>query len=345
MSDRKFPASFLFVVLLTPFLIQCASQQDIKTLDLRLRTMNNQLYNITRDVEEIRDKTGESAKKISLEQVQKRLANLDNNTDLLNSRIMEIQGQLDEKNNQFRNFQDSNEQFHDNVTSHIHEIRNDMAAMQESMEAASTRLETLEQNLKIAGDQIEALKKVQIQQAADRARTAAVLAEKAAEKARGKVVDSDTPKKITPAKTKVAKGEEKTTETKTAAKTQATDPGEKIYNQALEDFRDKRYKDAYIKFSEYIEKYPDGPMQANARYWLGDTLYKQNEYELAILEYQKVIADHPNHSKTPAALLKQGLSFEKLNDKDTARIVYTKLVDEYPDSDQVDMAKKRLKEL
>ena len=69
-------------------------------------------------------------------------------------------------------------------------------------------------------------------------------------------------------------------------------------------------------------------MAPNARFWLGDCYYSQQEFELSILEYQKVIADYPNHAKAPAALLKQGLAFEKLKDNETAKIVYKKVLDE-----------------
>jgi tol-pal system protein YbgF len=86
-------------------------------------------------------------------------------------------------------------------------------------------------------------------------------------------------------------------------------------------------------------------MAANARFWLGDSLYNQNEFELAILEYQKVIADFPSSPKAPAALLKQGLSFEKLNEKATAGIVYNKLLNEYSGSEQATTARQRLDSL
>ena len=110
-------------------------------------------------------------------------------------------------------------------------------------------------------------------------------------------------------------------------------------------FRSGKLNEAYQVFNDYIEKYPGGKMAPNARFWLGDCYYNQQEYELAILEYQKVIADYPTHSKAPAALLKQGLAFEKLKDKETAKIVYGKLLEDYPKSEQVTTARKRIETL
>ena len=86
-------------------------------------------------------------------------------------------------------------------------------------------------------------------------------------------------------------------------------------------------------------------MVANAQFWMGECLFKQNEFELAILDYQKVIVDYPRHTKAPAALLKQGMAFEKLKDAETAKIVYQKILDSYPKSDQANPAQKRLESI
>ena len=125
----------------------------------------------------------------------------------------------------------------------------------------------------------------------------------------------------------------------------AGDPAKRLYDSGMAAFAAKKFQDAYGAFTNYIEKYPKGKLIANARFWLGDSLYSQKEYELAILEYQKVIADYPKHDKAPAALLKQGLAFEKLKDTETAKLVYYKLDDDYPGSKEAAAGKKRLQKL
>lgn len=123
----------------------------------------------------------------------------------------------------------------------------------------------------------------------------------------------------------------------------ATGGGKDIYEKGVSLFKAKKYKDAYNAFSTYLTKHPKGDMAANARFWLGDCLYQQKEYELSILEYQKVIADYANSPKAPAALLKQAMAFEALKEPDTARIVYQKVLEDYPKSDQAATAEKKLK--
>ena len=107
-------------------------------------------------------------------------------------------------------------------------------------------------------------------------------------------------------------------------------------------FKEKKYRDAYNSFAEYLDKKPTGPQAVNARYYAAQSLYDDKDFELAILEFQKIIVEHPQDSLAPKALYKQGLSFEKIGDPETARIVYNKLVDTYPGSAEVSSAKTRI---
>jgi TolA-binding protein len=78
---------------------------------------------------------------------------------------------------------------------------------------------------------------------------------------------------------------------------------------------------------------------------MGESLYRQGEYDLAILDYQKVISNHPKDSHTPAALLKQGMSFEKLTDNETAKIIYRKLIKDHPGTPEAEKARARQADL
>ena len=117
------------------------------------------------------------------------------------------------------------------------------------------------------------------------------------------------------------------------------------YDKGMALFNQKKFRDAYNVFTEYLDKNPDGPQAVKARYYAAECLFEENDYELAILEFQKVIVEHPKDSLAPKALYRQGLSFEKIGDSETSRIVYNKLVDSYPDSPEVASAKTRLEAL
>ena len=117
------------------------------------------------------------------------------------------------------------------------------------------------------------------------------------------------------------------------------------YDKGLTLFNQKKYREAYNNFTEYLDKNPDGPQAVQARYYAAECLFEEKDYELAILEFQKVIVEHPKDSLASKALYRQGLSFEKIGDSETARIVYNKLVDAYPGSPEMASAKSRLEEL
>lgn len=117
------------------------------------------------------------------------------------------------------------------------------------------------------------------------------------------------------------------------------------FAEAMRSFKQHKYREAYNGFAEYLEQNPSGPETVEARYYAGESLFEDKDYELAILEFQKVIVEHSKHALASKALYRQGLSFERINDTETARIIYNKLVDSYPEDKEVKAAKVRLEAL
>ena len=114
------------------------------------------------------------------------------------------------------------------------------------------------------------------------------------------------------------------------------------------------YKDAYgtlqkgdaegarRKFEAFLKQYPNTELSDNAQFWIGETYYLKKDYEKAILEYEKAITKYPEGDKVPAALFKQALSFLELGDKTNARNLLKRVIERYPQTDQAEMAKKKL---
>ena len=249
-----------------------------------------------------------------------------------------------------------------------------MAAAEESLKGLDTRLNTVEKQLAGLTGSLEsrlaavdeafkaidqrlnglsgetAALREQLKKAAEEAaRREAEAAARAAREAEERARRARRPVTLVPRKVKVKSGGAKPASAhaaggrsgKTAAAA-AKAPAKSLYDAGMADFKAGKYREAYLKFSTYLEKNPKSELAGNARFWLGDCLYRQNEFALAILEYQKVIDDYRNHPKKPAALLKQGLAFEKLADKKTAKIVYLKLLKLYPGRPEAETAQKRL---
>lgn len=386
--------SMLLILALSPFLVQClASSQDLRTLDLRLRTVNNKLISMERNVTDLQTETAARANKSSVDDLQKTQADASNSLDYLKTQLLQLKGQIEENSHHFQRLQDDENFYRDGQSSRIHDLNEGIENLRSTLDELQTRLAGMEKKSlndgaalqQMSGD-VEKLREARASEAADRARKAADEAARAAriaEEARAARIDeaaqptgetttggnSATPKVIEPTQNKKVSGEPeakpdpvkpekaKTAEKKKTApvekkkaavaeKPAATEEqAQKLYDDGLDAFNAKKYQEAYTAFNNYLEKHPKGNLAPNARFWLGECLYGQQDYELAILEYQKVFSDFPKNGKTPAALLKQGLSFEKLKDRETARLVYLKLQAEYKESEEAVAAAKRLEAL
>ena len=118
-----------------------------------------------------------------------------------------------------------------------------------------------------------------------------------------------------------------------------------LYKDSLDTFYRNDMEGARRKFESFLKNYPNAQLSNNAQFWIGETYYRQKDYERAILEYEKVIVKYPEGDKVPAAMLKQGLAFLELGDRTNARHLLRRVVERYPQSDQAELARKRLEGL
>jgi tol-pal system protein YbgF len=114
------------------------------------------------------------------------------------------------------------------------------------------------------------------------------------------------------------------------------------YKEAFEVFQKGDLEGARRKFEAFLKQYPNTELSDNAQFWIGETHFLKKDFEKAILEYEKVIVKYPEGDKVPAALLKQGFAFLELGDKTNARNLLKRVIDRYPQSDQAEIARKRL---
>lgn len=395
--------SLLLILALSPGLVQClATSQDFRNLDLRLRTVNNKLISMDRNVTDLQAESASRANKSSVDDLQKSQADASNSLDYLKSQLLQVKGQIEENSHHIQKLQEDENFYRDSQSNRFHDLSEGIENLRITLDELQSKLSALEKKSQsdgatlqqMSGD-VEKLREARASEAAERARKAADEAARAArlaEDARAakfaeeskpadEVADSGssaTPKVIEPAQSKKLSGEPeakaaqekpekaKAVDKKKAAqaekkkgpvseksaaaekdpvpeKTAAGDsPAQKIYDDALAAINAKKYAEARAAFGNYLEKHPKGNLAANARFYLGESLYGQQDYEQSILEYQKVIADFPKSGKSAAALLKQGAAFEKLKDLETAKLVYLKLQADHKGSDEAAAAKKRL---
>ena len=333
---------------ISPFLIQCvAATGQSGNAALRLRTLETRVTTIEKSTD-------------SLSAQNKGQAEMGLTVDSIEAQMMQIKGNLEENNRQLREIKKDNREglatLDHQIDTRIQENNTKIQAqLEERLADQQKNMAKLADLLNTALQEIDTIKQVRARQASDKAIAAAQAAKQAAKQAEQARKQKAQPATATLALQKPAKATglreispaqtKKTMSSKEMQNAAANAPKKEGsgYEKGLTLYRAQKYKEAYNTLLDYIEKEPKGKMVANARFWLGDSLFKQREYELAILEYQKVIADYPKHDKAPAALLKQGLAFERLKDMETAKLVYKKLLEDFPNSDQAVTAKNWLK--
>ena len=115
-----------------------------------------------------------------------------------------------------------------------------------------------------------------------------------------------------------------------------------LYKDAYETFQKGDLEKARRKFEAFLKQYPNTGLSVNAQFWIGETYYLKKDFEKAILEYEKAITKYPEGDKIPAAVFKQALAFLELGEKSSAKDLLKRVIERYPNSDQAEMAKKKL---
>ena len=118
-----------------------------------------------------------------------------------------------------------------------------------------------------------------------------------------------------------------------------------VYEEAHQIFVGGDVSKAREKFQTFLLLYPGSDLADNAQFWIGESFYNQKEYERAILEYEKVIQKYSQGSKVPSALLKQGFAFYALGQVKEARILFDQVIRKAPQSEQAQIAKKKLESI
>jgi tol-pal system protein YbgF len=123
------------------------------------------------------------------------------------------------------------------------------------------------------------------------------------------------------------------------------DPAQKAYDDAIKSFETGDYPAATRYLSAFVELFPDKAAAADARYWLGEALWRQRDYVGAIEAEEKLLADHPESKKAPAAWLLIGKAQLALGETDSAKVAWEQLLGQFPNSDPARKARELLQQL
>lgn len=116
-----------------------------------------------------------------------------------------------------------------------------------------------------------------------------------------------------------------------------------LYDAAYLDLSRKNYDLALSGFLEYLSRFPQNGLAANAQYWIGEIFYIRGDFEKALEEFLEVESKYPNERKVPAALLKAGYCYLRLQNKERARRAFENIIEKYPQTEEANLARERLK--
>ena len=110
--------------------------------------------------------------------------------------------------------------------------------------------------------------------------------------------------------------------------------GRSIYQAAQLDRSRGNVDLAREGFREFLDRYQQSELSDDARYWLGDLAYGEQDWNDASDQFERLLLDYPQTPLAAAALLKRGYSLRELGRDTEADAVFKRLVDEYPDSNE-----------
>lgn len=114
-----------------------------------------------------------------------------------------------------------------------------------------------------------------------------------------------------------------------------------LYEQAFSLLKDKEYKQASEYFTMFLDRYPGHQLAANAKYWLGETYYVQNDYERAARIFAEAYQQYADGVKGPDSLLKLGMSLAGMGNEKDACFTYGEIERRYPSGSESILSRAR----
>ena len=117
------------------------------------------------------------------------------------------------------------------------------------------------------------------------------------------------------------------------------------YNAAFELLKEQRYEPAAIAFRQFLVRFPDSDLVANAQYWLAETQYVTNNFDEALRLFNVVVTDYPRSGKVADAWLKIGFCNYELQAWDAARQALAHVQSEFSETTAARLAGQRLERM
>ena len=356
---KKTILNFVLIGALAPFLVQCASQSDVDDLRYQLRIVNKKI---------------EDMKSTTVGQLQKRLAASSGQMDELGLQVLELKSQLEETGHLNSRLREQNKDLEQSIgaiaSSEAAKRDAFMQRLDQGQREKQEKLNELNEQLAIQNENVKAIQKARIRDAELRAKSAARAAEIAKAKTRtanSAILAKSGVRHILADKEKVKfnvsqlaprtenrapsqkSSSSKTSQNRSINESAPTTPAKTVSASTkmakAQKLFDKNKLNAAFEVFEQVAVNTSAKDSVDARYMMGECLFKQKEYDKAIMQYQKIISQHSEHNKASSAMFRQGMAFEKLSDKETAKVIYKKILKRHGSSPEASKAQERLDKL
>ena len=87
-------------------------------------------------------------------------------------------------------------------------------------------------------------------------------------------------------------------------------------------------------FRDFLHKYPSDRLAPEAQYWLGESLFQQQQYRDAAESFLAVSTKYETTARAPEALLRLGQSLAALGEKEAACASLGEVLRKYPRASQ-----------
>jgi len=95
------------------------------------------------------------------------------------------------------------------------------------------------------------------------------------------------------------------------------------------------YAGAQAAFQAFLDQFGEDEQAGEARYWLGEVLYQQGEYEESGAAFTQMLRNHPDDARAPEALVKLARSLRLVGETEKACVALNTLPKRYPDASAV----------
>lgn len=103
-----------------------------------------------------------------------------------------------------------------------------------------------------------------------------------------------------------------------------------LYQASYQYLMSGDYKAAEAGFREHVKRYPADPNTAEARFWLGESLFGQGRYPEAATVFIDTQRDYPDSKRAPENMFKLGMTLEKMDNRDVACATFGQIPERYP---------------